>query len=90
MFARETKYVKTGEGDIIIFPDTIQHNSFSSRNPISAGFMSFGVNKLGNPVCKCYGRSDSLDLDADVEKDTHAAMRQILHYPDFEVKENLE
>jgi hypothetical protein len=75
----KTKYIKTDDGLIIVFSQLHEHKQFQHFNPVSAGFISFGVDKDGNPSCTCYGKSISLDLKAD-EEDTALAKRQILGY----------
>jgi len=45
--------------------------------PISAGFISFGIDEDGNPTCKCYGESISLGLASDEEEDTFLAQSQL-------------
>lgn len=71
----KTKYIKTKNREIIMFGEIIQHSSFSNRQPISAGFVSFGIDKQGNPTCKCYGKSISLGLESE-EEDTRLARMQ--------------
>jgi hypothetical protein len=71
----KTKYIKTKNREIIMFGEIIQHSSFSSREPISAGFVSFGIDEQGNPTCQCYGHSISLGLESE-EEDTELARRQ--------------
>ena len=71
------KYIITRNREIIVFPEMIQHSDFSDWGPISAGFISFGVNKDGNPTCSCYGRSISLGLDSRPEQDTLIAKLQL-------------
>jgi hypothetical protein len=46
-------------------------------NPVSAGFISFGINEEGNPTCSCYGESISLRLQSDEEEDTFLAQSQL-------------
>jgi len=46
-------------------------------DPIRAGFISFGVNKEGNPTCSCYGESISLGMVSDPTLDTQIAKRQL-------------
>lgn len=64
------KYVRTKENKIIVFSASMNHSDFSRFNPISAGFISFGTNKEGNPTCSCSGYSFSLGLDSKPEEDT--------------------
>jgi len=72
----KVKYIKTERGEIIMFGDIIQHSDFRSKNPISAGFVSFGLDIDGNPTCLCYGESISLNLVSDEHEDTKIARRQ--------------
>jgi hypothetical protein len=76
MFFRRVKYVITETQDVIVFSETLEHAQFKSFNPISAGFISFGVNKNGNPSCSCYGESISLGMKSDPERDTMLANRK--------------
>ena len=71
------KYVITENKKIIVFSELLQHSEFKNFNPISAGFISFGVNKQGNPSCSCYGESISLGLKSRPEEDTIIAKRQL-------------
>ena len=73
----KVKYIITSENKIIIFPEFFQHKEFSHFNPIRAGFITFGVNKQGNPTCSCYGESVSLRLKSDSELDTKIAKFQL-------------
>jgi len=71
------KYVMTENNVIIVFPELLQHSDFKHFNPISAGFISFGVNKDGNHSCSCYGESISLGLKSRPNEDTIIAKRQL-------------
>jgi hypothetical protein len=73
----KVKYVVTADNEIIIFGEAMNHSAFKSFNPISAGFISFGVNKQGNPSCICYGKSVSLQLESNTEQDTLLAKRRL-------------
>jgi len=73
----KVKYIRTDDDVIIVFCELLQHSEFKRFNPISAGFISFGVNNQGNPSCTCYGESVSLNLQS-MEDDTMLARRQIL------------
>lgn len=79
----KTKYVITSNNEIIIFPELLQHSEFRCFEPISAGFISFGVNKQGNPTCSCYGESISLGLSSRPEEDTNIAKRQLNMLDDY-------
>ena len=79
----KTKYVITEDKVIIVFPELIQHSEFKHFNPTSAGFISIGVNKQGNPSCSCYGESISLGLKSNPEKDTELAKRQLNRLDDY-------
>jgi hypothetical protein len=63
------KYIKTEDGEIIIFPKTLQHYFFKGFKPTSAGFIDIDLEK---GVANCYGMSTSLGLEAD-EKDSFIA-----------------
>ena len=73
-----TKYIRTKDNKIIVFSGAFTHNQFSSWKPITAGFISFGIDENKNPSCTCYGESISLGLKSDTEKDTQLAKMQIL------------
>lgn len=77
------KYVITEDRIIIVFPELLQHSDFKRFNPISAGFIVFGVNKEGNPTCSCYGESISLGIKSDTETDTQIAKRQLNMLDDY-------
>ena len=77
------KYVKSERGKIIVFSAAYKHSEFSRFNPVTAGFISFGVNADGNPKCSCYGHSVSLNLQSDSEEDTRLAGLQILDNRSF-------
>ena len=79
----KVKYVITGNNEIIVFSELIQHSEFRHFNPISAGFISFGVNKQGNPTCSCYGESVSLSLISRPLEDTIIAKRQLNMLDDY-------
>ena len=79
----KTKYVITEDKVIIVFPELIQHSEFKHFNPTSAGFISIGVNKQGNPSCSCYGDSISLGLKSNPEKDTELAKKQLNMLDDY-------
>lgn len=71
------KYVRTKDNEIIVFGEIMQHSSFKNRQPVSAGFISFGINKEGNPSCTCYGESISLGIKSNPEEDTILAKIQL-------------
>jgi len=79
----KVKYIKTDCKQIIVFSNYHTHDEFSKFNPISAGFISFGVDRNGNLSCTCYGESISLRLKSDPETDTELARKQILGYDYF-------
>jgi len=76
MFTK-VKYIITKDNEIVVFGELMQHSDFRHLDPIRAGFISFGVNSQDNPSCSCYGRSVSLQMDSDPEKDTAIARRQL-------------
>jgi hypothetical protein len=73
----KAKYIKTKDKEIIVFGEIMLHSDFRGMNPVSAGFISFGINEEGNPTCKCYGGSISLGLLSDEEEDTQLAQSQL-------------
>lgn len=73
----KVKYIRTKENRIIVFSDLQQHSEFKMFEPISAGFISFGIGEDRNPSCSCYGESVSLKLKS-MEDDSALAKRQIL------------
>lgn len=79
----KVKYVITSNNEIIVFSELIQHKEFIHFNPISAGFIAFGVNKQGNPTCSCYGESVSLSLISRPLEDTIIAKRQLNMLDDY-------
>jgi hypothetical protein len=74
-----TKYIRTKENEIIVFSALINHSEFKRFEPISAGFILFTTDDLGNPTCECYGESVSLNfLKSNPEQDSKLANIQIL------------
>lgn len=71
------KYIKTKNNEIIVFGEIMLHSYFKPLNPVSAGFISFGINEDGNPTCSCFGGSISLGLPSDEEEDTRLAQFQL-------------
>lgn len=82
MFSK-VKYIVTKDREIIVFSELFNHSDFKKFNPVSAGFISFGVNKQGNPTCSCYGESVSLGLKSNPESDTILAKRQLNMLDDY-------
>jgi hypothetical protein len=76
----KTKYIKTGDNQIIVFGELYQHSDFRKFNPVSAGFIFFNHDSDGMPDCHCYGESYSLQLKSDEIIDTKLARLQILGY----------
>lgn len=76
MFSK-VKYIITKDNYIIVFGELFNHSDFRHMDPIRAGFISFGVNKEGNPTCSCYGESISLGMVSDPTLDTQIAKRQL-------------
>lgn len=71
------KYIITKNNVIIVFSELMNHSDFKRFDPISAGFISFGINKQGNPTCGCWGESISLNMKSRPEEDTVIAKRQL-------------
>jgi hypothetical protein len=66
------KYIRTKDGEIIIFPSTIEHSRFKYLNPVTAGFCFINENKV-----ECLGMSFSLNLISNPEEDSKHATCQI-------------
>ena len=79
----KTKYIRTKDNVIVVFCELLEHSTFKNMEPVSAGFISFGVNKQGNPSCSCYGKSVSLGLGSNEEEDTLLAQRQLNMLDDY-------
>jgi len=73
------KYIRSKNNRIIVFSELQQHSEFKMFEPISAGFISFGIGEDRNPDCSCYGESVSLKLKSR-EDDSMLAKRQILGF----------
>jgi len=62
---------------IIVFSSSLNHNQTIERirheTIVSAGFVSFD----GDGGLRCFGRSESLDLESNPEKDTALLLRQM-------------
>ena len=71
------KYIKTRDGNIIIFSDAMNHSDFEQFNPVSAGGVFFYSNKDGDVFSSCFGNSFSLDLKSD-KNDSNSVDFQIL------------
>lgn len=56
----------------------MEHVQFKHLDPISAGFISFGIGDDKNPDCSCYGESVSLNLKSNEEENSALARKQIL------------
>jgi|LakMenEpi03Aug12_release.lakeMendotaPanAssembly.Ray.scaffolds.fasta_scaffold1695077_1 hypothetical protein len=72
-----TKYIKTNDKKIIVFSGLNNHSDFKKYNPVSAGFMRFEVNVVGDINCICYGHSVSLQMKSEPDEDTMLANMQI-------------
>ena len=70
------KYIITKDKIIIVFSELLQHSDFKHFDPISAGFISFGI-KNDEMTCSCYGESISLNLKSNPELDNIIARRQL-------------
>ena len=71
------KYIRTENNEIIVFGEIMQHKDFRNLRPVTAGMISFGIDKDRNPDCTCYGESVSLGLKSDPEVDTRLAKLQL-------------
>ncbi len=68
----KVKYVKLQNGEVIMFPPVIEHDTFKHFNPITAGFCCIDKDKV-----RCFGESHSLKLKSDEKQDTLDATK---HY----------
>lgn len=68
------KYIRVRYG-IIIFPESISHDTFKHLNPTSAGFCYI----LDNEV-KCFGHSFSLGIKSEPKKDSFDATNQLFGF----------
>ena len=74
-----TKYIKTIDNKIIVFSASFNHSHFRNFEPVTAGFVNFTTDDLGNPTCECYGQSVSLDfMQSNPVEDSKLANIQIL------------
>lgn len=71
------KYVKTKEGEVVIFPTSIMHSRFGGLYPVSAGFC---VIRTDRKKVDCFGESHSLNLESDVKKDSQQATIQLFGF----------
>lgn len=67
------KYIKLQNGDVILFPQTIEHDAFKQMRPVSAGFCCITEDSV-----TCYGESHSLNLKADEKQDSLDATKQFI------------
>lgn len=66
------KYIRTENDEIIVFPDTIRHDSLAHMRPKSAGFIIVGKGKF----VACFGNSETLQLKSIESEDTAVAKKQ--------------
>ncbi len=78
----KTKYIRTKDNQIIVFSGLMEHKKLKHLEPVSAGFISFGIGADKNPDCTCYGESVGLDLKSKEVEDTILARKQILNLID--------
>jgi len=71
----KVKYIRTKKNSIIVFSQLQEHSEFRMFEPISAGFISFGIGEDSNPDCSCYGQSVSLGLKSIEKEDSALAKR---------------
>lgn len=67
------KYVKLQSEEVIVFPVTIDHDTFKYLLPKTAGFCEISEDKVN-----CFGHSMTLNLKSDQEKDSLHATKQFL------------
>lgn len=71
---RKLKYVKLKNGEVIIFPQIIEHKTFKQLEPITAGFCYIEGDR---EKVSCFGESYSLNLKSDEKQDTLDATKQV-------------
>jgi hypothetical protein len=78
----KTKYIVFKDGgneEIVIFGCTQNHSDIADfmrlgkDDIVSAGFVNIYIDSNDKIVVHCYGKSDSLELDARIKKDTFLA-----------------
>ena len=72
------KYIRAKGNSIIVFSAALKHSEFKHFNPVSAGFVDFGVDRDGKMETWCYGKSESLGLQ-NHEDDDKLVRMQILN-----------
>ena len=64
------KYLIIDRVKSVLFNHGIEHiDEANGRNVTSAGFCTIGVNAVGMLFIECYGRSESLNIDSNPERD---------------------
>ena len=71
---KQNKYIRTDKDEIVIFPMDIEHSTFKSLNPISAGFCV-----IEDDCVTCLGDSFSLNLGSK-EDDSQLATLQVFGF----------
>jgi hypothetical protein len=69
----QLKYIRTKNGQFVVFPESINHNQFEKLEPISAGYIQLYDNKA-----ICYGESVTLGLKP-MKDDSERATRQFFN-----------
>ena len=67
------KYVKLEGGEVIIFPELIQHKEFKYLEPISAGFCYIEKDRI-----LCFGDSVSLKIKSNPGQDSLDATKHFI------------
>jgi hypothetical protein len=76
------KFIRLKNNAVVIFSRDIQHSTFKSLNPVSAGFCM--VDSEHKKVL-CTGESVSLELKSDEQEDSEIATLQVFgQYPKFD------
>jgi len=76
---------RSEEDVIIIFYIGLAHSTFSSLKPHSGGFIDF---KDGKAIC--FGKSMTLSVESNTEKDSYLANRQLFRKMFRELNQNNE
>lgn len=70
MICLEFKYIIIDRVKYVLFAHGIEHiDEAKGRNVTSAGFCRIGVDNVDKLFVECFGRSESLNIDSNPERD---------------------
>jgi hypothetical protein len=73
-----------GKESPTIFSDRVPHSAYGDFHTISAGFVTFTIDKSGLVVPRCYGKSKSLEKKSRPKKDENCILQCMIE--GFDVK----